>query len=131
MADAVEGVPKVSFDWVADQAVTMMKSLAPVDTGTLKRGIHKTTTTARTAEILSDAPYSVPVDQGHKTRQGTGRAPGYKPKPGGKVFVEANPFFSSVVGRIASGGDLIRRVDQDMNKMITLKISKYKGRAPV
>lgn len=130
MADAIEGVPTVSFDWVADQSVNMMKQLAPVDTGNLRRGIKKVNSGRRSAEIVSEAPYSTPVDQGHKTRQGTGKAPGYKPKPGGKTHVEPNPFFSSVVGRIA-GNDLIRRANEDLNKMITLKISKYRSRPSV
>ena len=130
MADAIEGVPPVSFDWVADQCVSLMKSVAPVDTGKLRRGIKKQKTTARTAEVVSEAPYSTPVDQGHRTRQGTGKAPGYKPKPGGKSYIPPNPFFTSVVGRIG-GNDLIRRADEDLNKMISLKISKYKGKAPV
>jgi hypothetical protein len=128
MADAIEGVPTVSFDWVADQGVNMMRQLAPVDKGELKRGIRKVKTERRSAEIVSEALYSTPVDQGHKTRQGTGKAPGYKPKKGGKSFVRPNPFFSSVVGRIA-GGDLIRRANEDLGGMISLKISKYRNRA--
>lgn len=130
MADAVEGVPIVSFDWVADQSVNMMRQLAPVDKGELRRGIKKVKSGTRSAEIVSEAPHSAPVDQGHKTRQGTGKAVNYKPKPTGKRFVPANPFFSSVVGRIA-GGDLIRRANEDLNKMISLKISKYRNRTPV
>ena len=128
IADSLEDAPIVSFDWVGDQMVTLMKSLAPVDKGNLRKGIKKVKSTRRTVEVVSEVPYSAPVDQGHKTRQGTGKAPGYKPKKGGKTFVPANPYFTSVVGRVA-GNDLIRRANEDINKMINLKISKYKGRA--
>ncbi|HEY1247825.1 MAG TPA: hypothetical protein VGE97_02445, partial [Nitrososphaera sp.] len=126
--DAIEDAPIVSFDWVGDQIVSLSKSLAPVgETGKLRRGIKKVKPSRRTVEVVSEAPYSAPVDQGHKTRQGTGKAPGYKPKPGGKTYVQPNPYFSSVVGRIG-GNDLIRRVNEDINKMISLKVSKYKSR---
>jgi len=127
MADAIEDTPIVSFDWVADQCVGQMKAIAPVDTGELRRGIRKVSSGRRSAEVVSEAPYSVPVDQGHKTRQGTGKAPGYKPKEGGKSYVPPDPFFTSVVGRVA-GNDLIRRAQEDLNGMINLKISKYKSR---
>jgi len=118
-----------SFDFVGFEAVKAMKAIAPVDTGRLKRGIKKTRSGTRSVEIISDAPYSAAVNNGHKTRQGKGRAPGYKPKPGGKVFVAANPFFTSVVNKLkGDNGELIRRVKLDMNNTIRTTISKYNVR---
>ena len=124
LCDQIEKVPFTSFDWVGDQAVRAIQALAPVDTGFLRRNIKKIKSTARTVKVESGAPYSMFVDRGHKTRQGTGKAPGYKPKPGGKLFIPPNPFFSSVVGRIA-GGDLIRRATLDLNLAISSTLSKY------
>ena len=125
LCDEIQKVPFTSFDWVGDQAVRLMQQLAPVDTGFLKRNIKKTRSTSRSVRVVSGAPYSMFVDRGHKTRQGRGRAPGYKPKPGGKLFVPANPFFSSVIGRIA-GGDLVRRATLDPNGAIRPTLSKYR-----
>jgi hypothetical protein len=119
----------ISFDYVGDQAVKAMQAIAPVDTGKLKRGIKKTRSGQRSVDIKSEAPYSAAVDRGHKTRQGTGRAPGYKPKPGGKSFVPANPFFTSVVNKLkGDNGELIRRAKQDMDNTIRVTMSKYRVR---
>jgi len=115
-----------SFDYIGDFAVQNMQRIAPVDTGALKRGIHKVKSGPRSVDIKSDASYSAPVDRGHRTRQGTGRAPGYKPKPGGKTFIPANPFFTSVVKRIAGdNGELVKRAKIDMDKVISATLSKY------
>jgi hypothetical protein len=115
-----------SFDYIGDFAVQNMQRIAPVDTGKLKRGIHKVKSGSRSVEILSDALYSEPVDKGHKTRQGTGRAPGYKPKVGGKTFVPANPFFTSVVKKLqGDNGELIKRAKIEMDKSISVTLSKY------
>ena len=120
----MDKAPVGIFDYVGDLAVQDMQRLAPVDKGVLKRGIKKQHKGSRSVEIVSEAPYSAPVDKGHKTRQGTGRAPGYKPKPGGKSFIPANPFFSSVVGRIA-GGSLIKRATEVIDGDIRVTLSKY------
>src|SRR6185369_168387 len=53
--------------------------------------------------VVAKAPYSIYVDKGHRTRQGRGRAPNYRPKQGGISFVPANPFFSSVIDQIKNG----------------------------
>jgi hypothetical protein len=124
LADHMDKVPLGIFDYVGDLTVQEMQRLAPVDKGVLKRGIKKQHVGARSVDIVSEAPYSAPVDKGHRTRQGTGRAPGYRPKPGGKSFVPANPFFSSVVGRIA-GGPLIKRATEVLDGDIKLTLSKY------
>ena len=123
-----KGVVK-SFDYVGDQAVKAMQAIAPVDTGKLKRGIKKTRSGPRSVELMSEAPYSAAVDRGHKTRQGTGRAPGYKPKPGGKTFIPANPFFTSVVNKLKSdNGELIKRAKQDLDNTLKVTMSKYQVR---
>ena len=119
-----------SFDYIGDFAVKQMKAIAPVDTGRLKRGIRKTRSATRSVEVKSDAPYSAAVDRGHRTRQGRGHAPGYKPKPGGKTFIPANPFFTSVVNRLkGDNGELIRRAKQDLDTNIKVTLSKYQVRS--
>src|SRR5678810_1472863 len=103
-----------------------MQRIAPVDKGNLKRGIHKVNSGPRSVEVKSEAKYSAAVDRGHKTRQGTGRAPGYKPKPGGKSFIPANPFFTSVIKKIAGdNGELVKRAKIDMDKAISATLSRY------
>jgi len=123
----IENAGFVAFDYIGDFAVKEMQRIAPVDTGKLKRGIHKVKSGPRSVDIKSDAPYSAPVDKGHKTRQGKGRAPGYKPKPGGKAFVPANPFFTSVVKRLqGENGELVRRAKIEVDKTISATLSKYR-----
>lgn len=115
-----------SFDYIGDFAVKEMQRIAPVDTGALKRGIRKVKSGPRSVDIISDAKYSAAVDKGHKTRQGTGHGEHYKPKPGGKMFVPANPFFTSVVKRLqGDNGELIKRAKIEMDKSITATLSKY------
>ena len=126
LALEIEKGAVTSFDYIGDFAVKQMQTIAPVDTGYLKRNIKKTKSGPRSVEVLSGAPYSAAVDRGHKTRQGKGHAPGYKPKPGGKTFIPANPFFTSVVNRLkGDNGELIKRAKQDLNTAISVTISKY------
>jgi len=126
LATEIENGNVTSFDYIGDFAVQNMQRIAPVDTGKLKKGIKKTKSGPRSVEVVSEALYSEPVDKGHKTRQGTGRAPGYKPKPGGKRFIPANPFFSSVVKKIAGdNGEMVKRAKIDMDKTISATLSKY------
>jgi hypothetical protein len=129
LAKEIDSGAVKSFDYIGDFAVKQMKAIAPVDTGRLKRGIKKTRSGTRSVEVISDAPYSAAVDRGHKTRQGTGRAPGYKPKSGGKTFIPANPFFTSVVNKLkGDNGELIKRAKQDMDNAIKVTMSKYNVR---
>ena len=115
-----------SFDYIGTFAVKQMQAKAPVDTGFLKRNIKKVASGPRSTEVLSSAPYSAAVDRGHKTRQGTGTGEHYKPKPGGKTFIPANPFFTSVVNQLkGDNGELIRRAKQDMDRAISVTLSKY------
>lgn len=103
------------FEYVGQLAVSEMKSIAPVDTGTLRDGIKMTKSSAHTVTIVSTAPYSAAVDKGHSTGDGTD-------------FVPANPFFSSVIGRIA-GGDLIQQARIKADSHITATLSHYRVRA--
>jgi hypothetical protein len=113
-----------SFDYIGDFAVKEMQRIAPVDTGALKKGIKKVKSGTRSVDIKSEAKYSQPVDKGHKTRQGTGHGEHYKPKPGGKTFVPANPFFTSVVKRLqGENGELIKRAKIEMDKTISATLS--------
>jgi hypothetical protein len=115
-----------SCDYIGDFAVKEMQRIAPVDTGALKKGIKKVKSGTRSVDIKSEAKYSQPVDKGHKTRQGTGHGEHYKPKPGGKTFVPANPFFTSVVKRLqGENGELIKRAKIEMDKTISATLSKY------
>jgi hypothetical protein len=126
LATEIENVGFVAFDYIGDFAVKEMQRIAPVDTGTLKRGIHKVKSGPRSVDNKSDAPYSAAVDKGHKTRQGTGTAIGYQATPGGKSFIPANPFFSSVIERLqGENGELIRRAKIEIDKSISATLSKY------
>jgi bacteriophage HK97-gp10 putative tail-component len=126
LALEIENGAVKSFDYIGDFAVKEMQRIAPVDTGALKRGIRKVKSGPRSVDVVSNALYSQPVDQGHKTRQGTGHGEHYKPKVGGKSFVPANPFFTSVVKRLqGDNGELIKRAKMDMDKTISATLSKY------
>jgi len=126
LATEIENTGFVAFDYIGDFAVKEMQRIAPVDTGNLKRNIRKVKSGPRSVDIKSDAPYSGYVDRGHKTRQGRGSGPNYKPKPGGKSFVPANPFFTSVVKRLqGENGELIRRAKIEVDKSISATLSKY------
>lgn len=101
------------FAYVGPLIVQEMQSLAPVDTGALKAGIKQTKDTLHTCTIVCSVDYAVPVDQGHRTR--------------GSTFVEAQPFFSSVVGRY-TGGELIKQARVKMNGHIQGVFSHYRPR---
>ena len=127
LALEIENTGFVAFDYIGDFAVKEMQRIAPVDKGNLKRGIHKVKSGPRSVDIKSDAKYSAAVDKGHKTRQGKGRGPNYKPKPGGKTFIPANPFFTSVVKRLqGENGELVKRAKIEMDKSISATLSKYR-----
>jgi len=127
LANDFEQIGLLSFDYVGAIAVKEMQSRAPVDTGTLRKGIKKVASSRRTVDIVSEAPYSAAVDKGHRTRQGTGKAPGYVPKPGGMTHVPANPFFTSVVEKLlGDNGELVKRAKIEANNMISAKLSKYR-----
>jgi hypothetical protein len=102
------------FAYVGPLIVQEMQSLAPVDTGALKNSIRMTNDTQHTCTIVCSVDYAVPVDQGHRTRGGGG-------------FVEAQPFFSSVVGRY-TGGELIRQARVKMSDHIEGTFSHYRPR---
>jgi hypothetical protein len=127
LATEIENTGFVAFDYIGDFAVKEMQRIAPVDTGALKRGIRKVKSGPRSVEIKSDARYSAYVDKGHRTRQGRGSGEHYKPKPGGKSFVPANPFFTSVVNRLkGENGELVRRAKIEMDKTISATFSRYR-----
>lgn len=102
------------FAYVGPLIVQEMQSLAPVDTGALKESIKMTNDTLHTCTIVCTVDYAVPVDQGHLTR-------------GGGSFVEAQPFFSSVVGRY-TGGELIKQARVKMSDHIEGTFSHYRAR---
>jgi len=110
MTKVVDGL----FDYIGPLIVQEMQSIAPVDTGTLRDAIHVEKSSQHTTTIKCSVDYAVPVDQGHRTR--------------GDTFVEANPFFSSVVGRY-TGGELIKQARVKMNGHISATFSHYKTRA--
>src|ERR1041385_2026551 len=124
LANDFEQIGFLSMDYVGAIAVREMQSKAPVDIGKLRRGIKKVSSTRRTVDIVSEAPYSAAVDKGHKTRQGKGHAPGYKPKVGGKTFVPANPFFSSVIKGLPD--KVAGRAKVEADNMISAKLSRYR-----
>jgi len=101
------------FAYVGPLIVQEMQSIAPVLSGDLKASIRMTRDSLHTCTIVCGVPYAVPVDQGHKTR--------------GSTFVEANPFFSSVVGRY-TGGELIKQARVKMHGHIEAVFSHYRPR---
>ncbi len=58
-------------------------------TGTNKHNVN--------VSVYSTKPTAHLVELGHRTKQGTGKAKGYKPKPGGKSAVAARPFMTSAM----------------------------------
>lgn len=127
LAREIEDVPFIAFDYIGDIAVRQIRSDAPVDKGKLRRGISKKKSGPRSVSIVSEAPYSAAVDKGHKTRQGTGTAPNYKPKPGGKTFVPANPFFTKTINKLqGDNGDYIKRVKIEADNKIHAVLSRYR-----
>ena len=110
MGKVVDGL----FAYIAPLIVQEMQGIAPEDTGRLKNAIKVVNDSLHTCTIVCDVPYAVPVDQGHRTRGGGG-------------FVEAQPFFSSVVGRY-TGGELIKQARVKMNGHIQAVFSHYKAR---
>lgn len=119
LATEFEKIPDLSLNYVGDVLVKQMQSIAPVDTGKLKRGIKKIKNTRNTMTVISEALYSAAVDKGHKTRQGTGRAPGYRPKPGGISFVPANPFFTKPIKQLQQDNLLGKKAKLEADNMIT------------
>jgi hypothetical protein len=99
------------FEYVGKAAVLEMQGLCPVDTGNLRDSIKFVKATEQTATIEASADYAAAVDKGHRTR--------------GSTFVEANPFFSSVIGRIA-GGDLIKQARVKADDHISATLSHYR-----
>lgn len=99
------------FEYVGKAAVQEMQGLAPVDTGALRDSIKFTGAGQATAKIEVGAEYAAAVDKGHRTRSGS--------------FVEAQPFFSSVIGRIA-GGDLIKQARIKADSHISATLSHYR-----
>lgn len=125
LSSEIKKIPDLAFDYMGDVAVREMQRRAPVDKGNLKRGIRKTKSSRGRVTITSEALYSAPVDKGHKTRQGTGRAENYKPKPGGKTFVTANPYFSSVVKEMPAV--LSKQAQTLLNGKLRIAFSKVRG----
>src|SRR5580765_6581091 len=101
------------FAYVGPLIVQEMQSIAPVLSGDLRNSIRMTNDTMHTVTIVCGVDYATPVDQGHRTRSGS--------------FVEAQPFFSSVVGRYV-GGELLKQARVKMNGHITGVFSHYKPR---
>lgn len=64
--------------------------------------------------VLTHKPTGHLIEFGHKTRQGTGKAKNYKPKPGGKAFIAARPFMQPSIE--AKQDDAVDRVAEVINK---------------
>ena len=109
MGKVVDGL----FGYVGPLIVQEMQSIAPVLSGDLRNSIKMVQDTLHTVTIVCGVPYATPVDQGHRTR--------------GSTFVEANPFFSSVVGRYV-GSELMKQARVKMNGHISAVFSHYKPR---
>jgi len=108
------------LDKIATRTRDNIKSKAPVDKGELQKSVVKEKIAGDTISVKAKAKHGIYVDKGHKTRQGTGRAPNYKPKQGGKTFVPANPFFSSEVNKLKQGelGETLAKDLADMFRRV-------------
>jgi len=106
-------VPAGLFEYVGNLIFQETQANCPVDSGTLKASGKITKVGQYSVEISYSAPYAVPVDKGHVTRSGS--------------FVEAQPFFSSAVGRW-TGGELIKTANEKAAKHIQTVFSHYRSR---
>jgi len=95
----------------------------PVDKGYMKSQIIKQAVGSDKIRVYVNTDYAVPVDHGHKTRQGTGRAPNYKPKVGGKSRVPANPFFTKNKDKIISNDTLAQEFKKDFVDYIRSRLN--------
>lgn len=77
-----------------------------------------------TLRVLSRKPTGHLIEFGHKTRQGTGKAKGYKPKEGGKGTLPAQPFMQPSID--AKTDEAITRMgevfDSELTKLINTTI---------
>jgi hypothetical protein len=102
------------IDRVANTFKQNVSNDCPVDKGYMKSHIFKESAGAGKIRVIVRTDYAVPVDHGHKTRQGTGHAPNYKPKPGGKAFVPADPFFTKHKDKIVADKTLATEFRKDI-----------------
>ena len=58
------GMTKSQWNKVADQAVKVVKSVTPVDTGRLKSSWEETRKTSRSVTVTNDCDYAVYVNDG-------------------------------------------------------------------
>lgn len=103
------------IDRVANTFKQNITNDCPVDKGFMKSHIFKESAGAGKIRVIVRTDYAVPVDHGHKTRQGTGRAPNYKPKPGGKSFIPADPFFTKHKDRLIADKTLAQEYKKDFD----------------
>jgi hypothetical protein len=113
-----------SIDATATRSQANIRRNAPVDTGDMQRNVLKDKPGGDVIRVYAAKHYSNPVDKGHRTRQGTGRAPGYVPKPGGISFVKANPFFTKEVNELKQG-KLAREMKEAFKTII---VNQFTGR---
>lgn len=103
---------------VCDRVATKFKgdvsNDCPVDTGFMKSHILKESVGSDKIRVIVRTDYAVPVDHGHKTRQGTGHGVNYRPKPGGKAFVPADPFFTKHKDKIVADKILATEFKKDI-----------------
>jgi hypothetical protein len=111
---------------VCDRVATTFKGNVtndcPVDKGYMKSHIFKEPVGSDKIRVIVRTDYAVPVDKGHKTRQGTGRAPNYKPKPGGKPFVPADPFFTKHKDKLVQDKTLATEFKKDIIDFIRSRV---------
>lgn len=121
-------VPVVAMktvDKVTTSALKTIKQNAPEDTGKLKRETVRQQPSSTSYRITSKPFYAIYVDKGHKTRQGTGRAPGYRPKPGGITHIPPTFYFSSVIDQLKQGG-LEKALQENIQAVFNRKAPAYR-----
>jgi hypothetical protein len=114
LANQAQPIALKTCDRVANTFKQNVTRDCPVDKGTMKGQIIKQPLGSDKIRVYVNTDYAVPVDHGHKTRQGTGRAPNYKPKPGGKSSVPANPFFTKNKDKLIADNTLATEYKADL-----------------
>ena len=77
-------------------------SKTPTDTGVLQKSWRYRTIDKDKGILFNNVHYASHVEYGFRTRQGKGKSKGYKPKEGGKSFVDGRYMLTKSVEEIES-----------------------------
>ena len=77
-------------------------SKTPTDTGVLQKSWRYRTIDKNKGILFNNVHYASYVEYGFRTRQGKGKSKGYKPKEGGKSFIDGRYMLTKSVKEIES-----------------------------